>query len=110
MGSKPLTQRLTVVLPSPLLERARNAVFWLPDLTVTRLVEQALRQYLERIERQNGKPYPDRLEPLKRGRPKRLKPKREDLRSGTVQLLPPPGLPNSEEVLAVAVKEVGATL
>ena len=64
-------KRLTVYLPLELLERARNTVYWCKGLTLAGLIEQALADSLNRIEEVNGKTFPQRLEELKGGRPKR---------------------------------------
>ena len=64
-------KRLTVYLPLELLERARNTVYWSKGLTLAGLIEQALADSLNRKEEVNGKTFPQRLEELKGGRPKR---------------------------------------
>jgi hypothetical protein len=65
-------KRLTVYLPLELLERARNTVYWSKGLTLAGLIEQALADSLNRKEQVNGKIFPQRLEELKGGRPRRL--------------------------------------
>ena len=62
-------QRLSVVLPEELLERAKNAVFWTPGLTLAALTEAALVAQLDRLERKNGAPFPARTAALRVGRP-----------------------------------------
>ena len=64
-------KRLTVYLPLELLERARNTVYWSKGLTLAGLIEQALADSLNRKEEVNGKTFPQRLEELKGGRPRR---------------------------------------
>lgn len=59
--------RLTVHVPSDLIERAKNAVFWTPGLTLAALAEQALERELKLIEQ--GKPFPPRTSELRGGRP-----------------------------------------
>ncbi|ALA56930.1 hypothetical protein NITMOv2_0494 [Nitrospira moscoviensis] len=66
---RPVT-RLTVTLPEPLLNRLRNTVYWVPQLTLARLVETALLLALYRLESDHGGPFPRRLRELKPGRPK----------------------------------------
>jgi hypothetical protein len=53
-----------------LLSRLRNTVYWVPQLTLTRLVETALLAALYRLESDHGGPFPRRLGELKPGRPK----------------------------------------
>jgi len=51
---------LTVTIPPELLERARNAVYWSHGLTLAKIVEQGLIKEIDRLEKANGKPFPDR--------------------------------------------------
>ena len=67
--------RATFYVESDLLEASRNAAFHLggypAHLTLTKLVEQALRTEILRLQQQyhQGLPFPDRGEELKGGRP-----------------------------------------
>lgn len=61
--------RLTIQLPAALIERAKNAVYWTPGLTLAKLSEKALEQTLESLEKQHKGPFPIRTEELKGGRP-----------------------------------------
>lgn len=63
-------ERLTVKLPRTLIERARNAVFWTPGLTLTSLVESSLRSAIAALERARGTAFPQRERDLQAGRPK----------------------------------------
>lgn len=63
-------QRVTITLPVDLLERLRNAVYWTGHGTLARLIADALDDSVSQIERSNGGPFPQRLAPLKRGRPR----------------------------------------
>ena len=54
-----------------LLERAKNAVFYTPGLTLAALTEIALVTQLDRLERKYGGPYPARTAALRVGRPVR---------------------------------------
>jgi hypothetical protein len=63
-------KRLTVSLPTELLERSRNTVYWTKGLTLARLLEQALANTLDQREQLNGQPFTRRLEDLKGGRPR----------------------------------------
>ena len=62
-------QRLTVHIPVPLIERAKNAVFWTPGLTLADLGERALESLVSELEKQNGGPFEVRPHELKGGRP-----------------------------------------
>ncbi len=68
-------KRATFHVSTEVLDRARNAVFWLsgpPErLTLGRLVERALIDYLKRLEKEHnkGKPFEERHEELRGGRP-----------------------------------------
>jgi len=71
--SSPAKTRFTVTLPATLIDRLRNAVYWTADLTLTRLIEEALAYSVDRLEQQHGEPFPPRIEPLKGGRPRRAR-------------------------------------
>lgn len=62
-------ERLTIHLPITLIERAKNAVYWTPGLTLAKLAEKALEQTLESLEKQHKGPFLPRTEELKGGRP-----------------------------------------
>lgn len=68
-------QRVTITLPAALLERLRNAVYWTGHGTLACLIAEALDDAVGQMEETHGGPFPIRLEPLKRGRP-RLRPRR----------------------------------
>jgi hypothetical protein len=67
--------RATLYLPPELLDEARNATVFLAGypvrLTLTRLVEQAVRAELRRLKEayNQGQEFPPRTEELKGGRP-----------------------------------------
>ena len=63
-------QRVTITLPVALLERLRNAVYWTGHGTLARLISDALEQAVTNMEQGNGQAFPQRLAPLKRGRPR----------------------------------------
>lgn len=67
---QPRTTRLTVNLPMELVNRLRDTVYWVPQLTVTRLVEDAIRAALATHEASNQGLFPRRTEELKPGRPR----------------------------------------
>lgn len=52
-----------------LLERAKRVAFWTPGLTLSGLVEEAIRREVERREADRGEPFPDRTGDLPKGRP-----------------------------------------
>jgi hypothetical protein len=61
-------QRLSLQLPAGLVERARDAVYWTPGLTLNELTEVALSHILDCMEALRGGPFPPRVGPLKVGR------------------------------------------
>jgi len=67
--SETTKERLTVNLSPELVERARNAVYWTPGLTLAGLTEDALLRSLARLEKQNGGPFKARNGRLPAGRP-----------------------------------------
>ena len=67
-------QRFTAKLPIQLIERARNAVYWTPGLTLAQLVADSLTQSLDALEAQRGEPFPPRQHELSPGRPIQSKP------------------------------------
>lgn len=62
-------QRMTFHLPVEVMERAKNAVYWTPGLTLTDLAAQALTDAVDRSEKKKGEPFPPRKAELKGGRP-----------------------------------------
>lgn len=62
-------ERLTVNLPVELIDRIKNAVYWTPGLTLTQLAEESFLKQLAKLEKERGEPFPQRDQPLKRGRP-----------------------------------------
>jgi hypothetical protein len=57
-----------VQLPADLAERARDAVYWTPGMTLNKLAEIALAQTLECLEALRGRSFPPRPGPLPVGR------------------------------------------
>lgn len=68
--SEPTTgkQKLAVQLPSELVEKARDAVYWTPGMTLNRLTQIALSQTLDCMEALRGVPFPPRGGSLSTGR------------------------------------------
>jgi hypothetical protein len=62
--------RLTVRLPSDLVDRLRNAVYWSPSLTLAWLIAQSLRTSLTEMESLRQGPFPKRTKALRAGRPR----------------------------------------
>ena len=63
-------QRVTITLPLSLLERLRNAVYWTGHGPLAQLISDALDEAVTHMEKANGQSFPQRLAPLKRGRPR----------------------------------------
>ena len=66
------TVRLTVSLPSELVDRLRDAVYWSPSLTLAWLIAQSLRTSLTEMESFRQCPFPKRTKALRAGRPRLL--------------------------------------
>lgn len=64
-------ERVTVLITSEIIERARDVVFWTPGLTVSQLLEDALLVEIEKLEKKRGKAFPERSGDIKTGRPVR---------------------------------------
>ena len=69
---QPRTVRLTVSLPSDLVDRLRDAVYWSASLTLAWLIAQSLRTSLTEMESFRQCPFPKRTNPLRAGRPRLL--------------------------------------
>ena len=67
---QPRTVRLTVSLPSDLVDRLRDAVYWSPSLTLAWLIAQSLRNFLTEMESLRQSPFPKRTKALRAGRPR----------------------------------------
>ena len=61
--------RLTVLLPSPLVDRVKDAVFWSPGLTLSDFAGEAFTVAIQKWEKERKKPFPQRHGKLKAGRP-----------------------------------------
>ena len=68
--SRSRKQRVTITLPLSLLERLRNAVYWTGHGPLASLICDALDDAVTQMETANGQAFPQRLAPLKRGRPR----------------------------------------
>jgi hypothetical protein len=59
-----------VAFDPELLERARNAVYWTPGMTLTGLANLGLSQAVDDLEQCNsGQPFPARAGTMRTGRP-----------------------------------------
>lgn len=63
-------QRMTVSLPTDLLERTRDAAYWTSGTTMAGLISSAIEEFLHNLEIQNGRPFSPRLHNLRPGRPR----------------------------------------
>ena len=59
---------LTVSLPTALVERLRNAVYWTGGRSLAGLVAEAIEDMVSQMEEVNKGAFPQRVSPLKRGR------------------------------------------
>jgi len=71
-NDKPRMVRLTVNLPSNLVEQMRDAVYWTPGLTLAWMIARAVRTSLNDLEAMNQGPFPRRSKPFRAGRPRLL--------------------------------------
>ena len=61
-------QRVTLSLPTALIERLRNAVYWTGHRPLVGLVAEAIEDIVTQMEEVNGGVFPQRVSPLKSGR------------------------------------------
>ncbi len=61
--------RMTILLPVDLLDKARDACFYEPGLTMSDLVAKGLKSEISKLEKRRGEPFPPRAGPIKTGRP-----------------------------------------
>jgi len=64
-------ERMTLDLPVDVMERAKNAVFWTPGLTLADLAAHALTEAVDHLEKKRRKPFPARKADMKGGGPKK---------------------------------------
>jgi predicted DNA-binding protein len=62
---------VTISLPTALMERLRNAVYWTGDRPLANLVAEAIEEVVTQMEDDNGGAFPQRVSSLKRGRPRK---------------------------------------
>ncbi len=75
--------RLTVNLPSELVEQLRDAVYWTPGLTLAWMIARAVRTSLAELKNAHQGPFPRTPKPLRAGRPRLL---------GQSMMIQPPSL------------------
>lgn len=61
--------RLTVHVPEDVADRAKDATFWTPGLTLAALAEEALSKAVDDLEKKRGEAFPPRTSELRGGRP-----------------------------------------
>ncbi|THB65170.1 MAG: hypothetical protein D6E12_13215 [Desulfovibrio sp.] len=61
--------RITFYLTTDTVERAKNATFWTPGMTLSSLAERALEEAVSRLENDRGEAFPQRDAELAKGRP-----------------------------------------
>jgi hypothetical protein len=66
---KVVKDRMTFHLPVKVIDRAKNAVYWIPGLTLADLAAEAIDTAVDKLEKKNGRPFQRREGDLKGGRP-----------------------------------------
>jgi predicted DNA-binding protein len=66
---------VTISLPSALMERLRNAVYWTGDRPLASLVAEAIENVVTQLEDDIGGAFPLRVSALRRGRPRKATPR-----------------------------------
>ncbi len=61
--------RITFYISMDTVERAKNAAYWTPGVTLSSLAEEAIVQHIERMEGERCDPFPKRENELAKGRP-----------------------------------------
>jgi hypothetical protein len=61
-------RHFTVLVQDDIVERTKRAVYWTPGMTMSYLAEEALTEYVDRMEKKRGESFPDRESELTRGR------------------------------------------
>ena len=68
-GKRETKTRVTVTIPSSLLDRTKNAVYWSKGQTLAGMIVDSLERNLGRLLRQRGREFPARRGQLRAGRP-----------------------------------------
>lgn len=53
-------ERVTIHVPSELIDKVKNVVYWEPGLTLAAFAELALQRLLDDLEKERGEPFPPR--------------------------------------------------
>ncbi len=61
-------QKITLIMDADLVERLKNAVYWSHGISICSVIEEATEKMVKHLEKENGKPYPERNGEMKRGR------------------------------------------
>lgn len=61
--------RITFYISQTMVERAKNAVYWTPGMTLSSLAEKALESAILAMEEERGEAFPQREAELAKGRP-----------------------------------------
>lgn len=61
--------RITFYLPVSTVDKAKDAVFWTPGMTLSGLTERALSKYIDEMESDRGEVFPPREAEPAKGRP-----------------------------------------
>ena len=61
--------RITFYISQDTVEKAKDAVFWTPGMTLSSLAEQSLGIQINRMEDERGESFPPRESELAKGRP-----------------------------------------
>jgi hypothetical protein len=64
-----LRRRFTAHVRDDVIERAKNAVYWTPGLTMADVVERGMERILDELEKKHGGPFVARSEENRGGRP-----------------------------------------
>jgi hypothetical protein len=63
--------RFTTRIPTELMERTKNAVYWTPGETLASVIQKSISSYLDKLEKSNGGPFKQRESEIRPGRPLR---------------------------------------
>jgi len=61
--------RVTFYISEDMVEKAKNAVYWTPGMTLSGLAEEALEKQVGIMEAERSEPFPKRESELSKGRP-----------------------------------------
>lgn len=61
--------RITFYISKDIVEKAKNAAYWTPGMTLSSLAEHALTSHVGELEAERESPFPRRERELVKGRP-----------------------------------------